>query len=304
MQAIWQRPRSDIPKSEALVRVTVVYVIALFVAGLVLIISTAEPLWRALWADLAATLVVFGASRWHRNSSFYDAFWSVIPPVLMLWWMVVGSSASTIREMLVLALLLFWATRLTCHWAYYWPGLHHEDWRYGMLREQAGRNAFAVDLMGVHVFPTIQVFLGMLPVYAVTVIGDQPLNVIDGLAALVMFAAITLQMTADVQLHAFAAQAKPGDTLETGLWSRSRHPNYLGEIGMWVGLALFGLAAYPRGAGWVGLGALAMILMFRYASIPMMEKRSLARRPEYADTMARIPMLLPRLRSHPKGASD
>ena len=304
MQAIWQRPRSDIPKSEALVRVTVVYVIALFVAGLVLIISTAEPLWRALWADLAATLVVFGASRWHRNSSFYDAFWSVIPPVLMLWWMVVGSSASTIREMLVLALLLFWATRLTCHWAYYWPGLHHEDWRYGMLREQAGRNAFAVDLMGVHVFPTIQVFLGMLPVYAVTVLGDQPLNVIDGLAALVMFAAITLQMTADVQLHAFAAQAKPGDTLETGLWSRSRHPNYLGEIGMWVGLALFGLAAYPRGAGWVGLGALAMILMFRYASIPMMEKRSLARRPEYADTMARIPMLLPRLRSHPKGASD
>lgn len=304
MQAIWQRPRSDIPKSEALVRVTVVYVIALFVAGLVLIISTAEPLWRALWADLAATLVVFGASRWHRNSSFYDAFWSVIPPVLMLWWMVVGSSASTIREMLVLALLLFWATRLTCHWAYYWPGLHHEDWRYGMLREQAGRNAFAVDLMGVHVFPTIQVFLGMLPVYAVTVLGDQPLNVIDGLAAVVMFAAITLQMTADVQLHAFAAQAKPGDTLETGLWSRSRHPNYLGEIGMWVGLALFGLAAYPRGAGWVGLGALAMILMFRYASIPMMEKRSLARRPEYADTMARIPMLLPRLRSHPKGASD
>jgi steroid 5-alpha reductase family enzyme len=222
----------------------------------------------------------------------------------MLWWMVVGSSASTLREMLVLALLLFWATRLTCHWAYYWPGLHHEDWRYGMLREQAGRNAVVVDLMGVHVFPTIQVFLGMLPVYAVTVLGDQPLNVIDGLAALVMFAAISLQMTADVQLHAFAAQAKPGDTLETGLWSRSRHPNYLGEIGMWVGLAIFGLAAYPQGAWWVGLGALAMILMFRYASIPMMEKRSLARRPEYADTMARIPMLLPRLRNHPKGSSD
>ena len=94
MRAIWQRPHPEIPKSEALVRVTVVYVIALFVAGLVLILSTAEPLWRALWADLAATLVVFGASRWHRNSSFYDAFWSVIPPVLMLWWMVVGSSAS------------------------------------------------------------------------------------------------------------------------------------------------------------------------------------------------------------------
>lgn len=304
MQAIWKRPSRDIPKSEALVRVTVVYVIALFIAGGILVWSSAEPLWRALWADLAATVVVFGASRWHRNSSFYDAFWSVIPPVLMLWWMVVGSSESTLRELLVLALLLYWATRLTCHWAYYWPGLHHEDWRYGMLREQAGRNAIAVDFMGVHVFPTIQVFLGMLPVYAVTVVGNQPLNALDILASIVMFSAITLQMTADVQLHAFAAQAKPGDVLDTGLWSRCRHPNYLGEIGMWVGLALFGLAAYPQGVWWVGLGALAMILMFRYASIPMMEKRSLERRPEYAETMARIPMLLPRLRANGDAPKD
>ena len=38
MRAIWQRPHPEIPKSEALVRVTVVYMIALFVAGLVLIL--------------------------------------------------------------------------------------------------------------------------------------------------------------------------------------------------------------------------------------------------------------------------
>ena len=62
-----------------------------------------------------------------------------------------------------------------------------------------------------------------------------------------------------------------------------------------MGLALFGLAAYPAGWLWVGLGAIAMILMFRFASIPMMEERSLERRPEYADVMARIPMLLPRV---------
>ena len=107
--------------------------------------------------------------------------------------------------------------------------------------------------------------------------------------------AITLQMASDFQLHAFADRAEPGASLDTGLWARCRHPNYLGEIGLWVGLALFGLAAYPAGWLWVGLGAIAMILMFRFASIPMMEERSLERRPEYADVMARIPMLLPRV---------
>ncbi len=299
MQAIWQRPDSNIPKAEALVRVTVVYVAALFAAGLVLAYCEAHPLWRALIADLVATMVVFAASRWHRNSSFYDPFWSVIPPLLMLWWMTQGSSASLTREFIVLALLLYWATRLTSHWAYYWPGLHHEDWRYPMLRARSGRGEFFMDLMGIHLFPTLQVFMGMLPVYALTVLGENPLNMWDLFAAAVTFSAITLQMAADFQLHAFADSAKPGDSLDTGLWARCRHPNYLGEIGLWVGLALFGFAAYPVGLLWVSLGALAMILMFRFASIPMMEERSRQRRPEYGAVMARIPMLLPRIGGKP-----
>ena len=295
MQSIWQRPDSNIPKAEALVRVLVVYVLALFAAGLVLAFSDANPLWRALMADLVATLVVFAASRWHRNSSFYDAFWSVIPPLLMLWWMTQGDSGVLVREFLVLALILYWATRLTSHWAYYWPGLHHEDWRYPMLRNRSGRGAVWMDLLGIHVFPTLQVFMGMLPVYALTVLGGRPFNWLDIVAAVVTFSSITLKMASDFQLHAFADRAEPGASLDTGLWARCRHPNYLGEIGLWVGLALFGLAAYPAGWLWVGLGAIAMILMFRFASIPMMEERSLERRPEYADVMARIPMLLPRV---------
>ena len=43
MQSIWQRPDSNIPKAEALVRVLVVYVLALFAAGLVLAFSDANP---------------------------------------------------------------------------------------------------------------------------------------------------------------------------------------------------------------------------------------------------------------------
>ena len=55
--------------------------------------------------------------------------------------------------------------RLTANWVYGFPGLHHEDWRYSMLRERAGRWEFVVDLVAIHLIPTVQVFAGMLPVY-------------------------------------------------------------------------------------------------------------------------------------------
>ena len=49
---------------------------------------------------------------------------------------------------------MLWAVRLTANWVYTFPGLHHEDWRYPMLREQAGRWELLVDLVAIHVFPT------------------------------------------------------------------------------------------------------------------------------------------------------
>jgi steroid 5-alpha reductase family enzyme len=60
----------------------------------------------------------------------------------------------------------------------------------------------------------------------------------------------------------------------------------------WWGLALFALAA----AGfvwWAWLGALAVTAMFRFASLPMMERRMLERRPAYAERQQRVALLLP-----------
>ena len=56
------------------------------------------------------------------------------------------------------------------------------------------------------------------------------------------------------------------------------YPNYFGEFGFWVAMALFGVAAAPGQAWWLFAGAAAMLAMFLGASIPMMETRSLQRR--------------------------
>ena len=82
--------------------------------------------------------------------------------------------------------------------------------------------------------------------------------------------------------------------MDRGLWAWSRHPNDVGEISFWFSLALFGIAASPRNAWWLFVGVALMVVMFLGASIPLMEKRSLERRPQYQDVIDRVSRLVPR----------
>lgn len=56
---------------------------------------------------------------------------------------------------------------------------------------------------------------------------------------------------------------------------------------------LFGLAAAPDAWWWIVPGALAMTAMFGFASIPLMDRRSVVRRPAYADYMREVSALVP-----------
>ncbi|MFB7719119.1 MULTISPECIES: DUF1295 domain-containing protein [unclassified Nocardia] len=282
-------------KTGSIVRVGVAYVLAFGAGGAWLAWGpeTASLLLDGLIADVIATLVVFAASRVHKNSSFYDAYWSVLPPLLMIaWWVKLDSGGA--RAWLVLGVIVFWAVRLTGNWVYAFPGLHHEDWRYPMIRARAGKAEALADLVGIHLFPTLQVFAGMLPVYAVLTHTDRGIGWLDIVAAVVGIGAVVLEFTADLQMYRFVAHRRPGQAMDQGLWSWSRHPNYFGEFAFWLSLGLFGLAAAPHAWWWVLLGAVGMYAMFQGASIPMMEQRSLERRPEYQRVIDRVPRFVPR----------
>jgi steroid 5-alpha reductase family enzyme len=281
-------------KGASIARVAAAYVVAIAVAALWLYSGPGSGhLWLdGLVADLLATLVVFAASRVHHNSSFYDAYWSVLPPLLAAYWWSEGvPSANATRFWLLYAVLLVWAVRLTANWLYGFPGLHHEDWRYGPMKEQAGRLELVVDLLGIHVIPTLQVFLGLVPVYVVTRHG-RGLGWLDVVALLVGAGAVALETVADLQMHRFARSKQPGQVMDRGLWSWSRHPNYFGEFCFWLSMALFGLAAAPSD-WWLLAGPVAMLAMLLGASIPMMEKRSLERRPDYQRVVDRVSLFVP-----------
>lgn len=282
-------------KAMALFWIIIAYVVAIATAGVYLYFAPeGNYLWHAFIADTIATVVIFFFSRSFKNSSFYDAYWSVIPPLLLVYWFYsAGDFSDNLRYYLISIPLWFWAIRLTFNWAKHWQGIDHEDWRYPIVRDRFPKIELFSDFFGIHYFPTIQVFLGMLPVYASLHLATREVNMLDYIAFVVGMAAGIIQLVSDHQLHKFIAKREPGQTMESGLWAYSRHPNYFGEITIWASMALFGLAAYPEGWWWMILGFVAMTIMFVTVSIPFMEKRSLERRPNYLATIDKISMLVP-----------
>ena len=259
-----------------------------------------SPLWNMFWADIAATVAIFVFSRLYKNSSFYDAYWSVIPPLIALYWTMAATAQGIdmTRAWLVVILVWLWGVRLTANWATFWPGLEHEDWRYAPIKTNAGKWNALADFSAIHLFPTVIVFAACLPIYAAVAMDARPLNALDYLAAAVTLIAILIELVSDIQLHRFLTHRKPGEIMKTGLWALSRHPNYFGEWLFWAGLALFGLAAVPSAWWWVLPGAIAMLVMFLVASIPMIDKRSVERRPEYQAHMARVSGFVPWFPKH------
>ncbi len=269
-----------------LVALTVVFLTFRFTEGYSLLVRIAV-------ADLIGTVVIFLFSLMMNNSSMYDPYWSVKPFVIAayLFYLLPAGEATPVEWAVLLAVFLY-ALRLTANFYRGWSGMDHEDWRYRDFRKQFPGYYWIISFFGIHFFPTVMVYLGCIPML---VIFGQPVAVpwmaYAGIA--VMLGAVLLAYVADEQLRRFRANpANAGKTIRTGLWSRSRHPNYLGEILTWWGLFMVALASGQQ-YWWTGLGALAITLMFVFISIPLIERYSLKRRIDYREYRQQVPFLLP-----------
>ncbi len=249
----------------------------------------------ALLGDLAATAVVFLASVAFDNTSVYDPYWSVMPLPLAVWWYFhpgPAGRAAGWRFLVVAVLLGLWGIRLTANFVRGWSGLGHEDWRYAAYRRLGILRYRLVSLAGLQLMPTLIVFAALLPAYALTREPGNGPGWLDGLGAAVALGAATLETVADEQKRRQRARAVPGEFAASGLWAWCRHPNYLGEVAFWWGMFGFALAA-GGGYAWTGAGAVAMTLLFRLVSVPLMDRRLVSRYPGYAAFAASRPSLLP-----------
>lgn len=267
--------------------IAAVYVLA-GAAAVLLYRALPYPMWLSLLiADVAATVIVFVFSVIFRNASVYDPYWSVQPIVIVMAFLY-GRPITLVRGLIV-AVICLWGIRLTVNWAYTFRGMTHEDWRYVMLREKTGVFYPLVNFWGIHMVPTLVVYGCVLPAVYVMTANSQG-NIGFFICMILSTVAVILQGTADLQMHRFRREGA-GGFIRTGLWKNSRHPNYLGEIIMWWGVALAAVSVL----GWkwyLVAGAAANTLLFLCVSIPLADGRQ-SKKDGFEEYRSQTRMLLP-----------
>ena len=197
-------------KSKSILVITVIYVLA---AALGVAVYMALPFlfWiRLLIADVAATIFVFVFSVIFKNASVYDPYWSVQPIVIIAGYAL--TSNITPATLLLIISIVYWGIRLTGNWAYVFGGLNHQDWRYTKFENETGRLYPFINFTGIHMVPTLIVYLTTLP--AVFVIRQElRANIGSFIGMVVCVGAATLQLVADTQMQKYRKSGPSGPVL-------------------------------------------------------------------------------------------
>lgn len=247
-----------------------------------------------LFADVVATIDVWAWGLILKNVSVYDPYWSVFPPFLLTVMALVFKPIS-MATILLLIVVWLWAIRLTGNWAFTFKNLNSEDWRYTKYRtEQKPWIFHIINFFGLNMVPTLVVFLALLP--GMEIVENKGLadaNIFTWIGFAVALTAVAIELIADTQRHRFAKTHAKKEVCNVGLWKHGRHPNYFGEISFWWGIWLMFVSVNQfQSHVWYVVGPISMTCLFLFISIPLMEKRQMANKTDYAAYKAQTRILI------------
>jgi steroid 5-alpha reductase family enzyme len=198
------------------------------------------------------------------------------------------------RSILLLGLVMIWSVRLG---TFLFRRIRRagKDARFDSIKPSFVRFLNAWTIQGLWVTLTLSAALA-----AITTTNRRELDWVAVVGFLIWVLGFATEVTADIQKNRFrAVPENKGKFIQTGLWSRSRHPNYFGEIVLWIGVAVIAVPVL-RGWQWITLisPVFVTLLLTRISGVPPLEKRADEKWGGQADYEAykeRTPVLIPRL---------
>ena len=261
---------------------------------------------------LGLAVFVFIVGEITKNNSQVDKLWSILPAVYV--WIVAYASDFSPRVVLMAVLATIWAARLTYNfnrrggysWKF-WEG--EEDYRWEVLRQNPvfkSKIAWKLfHLFFICIYQMTLILLFTLP-SIVAWQGENPLGLFDVILAGLFLFFVIFETVADQQQWNYQsvkyAKKAANEKLEgnyakgfvdTGLWSKMRHPNYFAEQSIWLVFYLFSVAASGRWLNWSIMGIVLLLLLFQ-GSADFSEKLSAEKYPEYKDYLKKVPRFLPK----------
>lgn len=257
-----------------------------------------------------------------QNFSQMDKLWSILP--IAYSWIIAARGGMKPRLILFAVIVTAWGVRLTVNFARkgayrlkFWEG--EEDYRWAIVRRNPlFRRRFAwmlFDLLFISLYQNALVLAICLPALA-AMESTEAIGAWDILGACAAAGFLLLETVADEYQWRFHCKKKEllrrhGSPDEvptpyrlgfntTGPWSRMRHPNYLGEQGIWASLYFLAVGAGVTRSGFhpTAVGALLLILLFMGSST-LGESISSKKYPKYPDYIAQVCKYLPIRRFDP-----
>ena len=231
-----------------------------------------------------------------KTERFYDLTGGLTYIILVGFSLWAGSQSEPIssRELIVSFLVVIWSLRLS---SFLYLRIHRtgKDGRFDKLKTSFIRFLVPWTIQG------LWVFLTTIVVIVINTQADSAptLGIWDGLGLSIWILGFSIEVIADNQKTVFNSEPKnQGKWIDCGLWSYSRHPNYLGEILLWTGIAFFGVSCFT------GLEKIALIsplfvylLLTKISGTPILDRRALEKwgdDSEYQIYREKTPLLFPR----------
>ena len=249
----------------------------------------------ALMVGLAFLIqwLVFIPSFLFQTEKFFDLTGSLTYMTVTIL-AVLLSPVTDARSFLLLILVVIWAGRLGI-FLFRRVRRAGKDDRFDDLKPSFIRFLNTWTIQGLWVTLTAGAALA-----AITTSNRQDLGWAAFLGLLIWIVGFGFEAVADAQKNRFRADpANKGRFIHTGLWARSRHPNYFGEIVLWTGVALIAL---PVLSGWQYVTLISPVfvalLLTRVSGVPLLEKKADEKwggQEDYEEYKGSTPVLIPKL---------
>lgn len=207
----------------------------------------------------------FFLAYYYQTDRLTDAFYALSFVIALI---SLASVSSLQAPQIVLALLIFaWAIRLG---SFLGIRVHKKgrDARFDNIRNKFG------TYLGFWMMQALSVYLILAPTQFFFIQPQVEFTFISFLGFMISIGSLIIEAVADEQKRVYRLH-HPDRWIDKGLWCICRHPNYLGEIGFWLGVYLFvwsSLPAYLKLAGLISPAYIFFLLRF-VSGIPILEKK-------------------------------
>lgn len=230
----------------------------------------------------------------NKTEMFFDLTGSITYITVTSAAFLLNPQARDLRSILITVFVLTWALRLGT-FLFRRVRKAGKDGRFDEIKTSFARFFHTWTLQGLWV-----TFTALAALITLTNTTQKQFGLWGILGSVVWLIGFAFEAIADAQKSAFRKDpANQGKFIQTGLWAHSRHPNYFGEIVIWIGIMLIA-APVLQGWQWIALisPVFVTLLLTKVSGVPMLEKRADEKwggQENYENYKKEIPVLIPKL---------